>query len=118
MILAGCQMLAPKKLWSLTGNHVFHMPSRVRRGPFLTASSVVSFGATCATLTLTGAGAAPLPPPRTAAAMADAVAGTSRRSPFFAGATPMTRPRDLKYTADMGARFTPLATGFRALGER
>ena len=31
MILAGSQMLAPKKFRSLTGNQVFHMPSRCMR---------------------------------------------------------------------------------------
>ena len=96
MIAAGCQMLAPKKLRSLTGNQVFHDPSSENSGPFLVASSVVSLGSTFSTWTLTGAAAAPLPRSVMAWAMAAAVAAASIRSPSFEGATPTTRPRDLK----------------------
>ncbi len=53
MILAGIQMFAPKKLWSLTGNHVFQVPRICMTGAALDACSVVSFGATGASCTLT-----------------------------------------------------------------
>src|SRR5262245_4890615 len=60
MIFAGVQIFEPKKLWSLTGNHVFHEPRSDRTGPFFAAISVVSFGAVFTTFTPTGAAARPL----------------------------------------------------------
>ena len=58
MILAGRQMFAPKKLRSLTGNHVFQVPRRTMSGPFCIASAVVTLGAMGAVTALIGAGSA------------------------------------------------------------
>ena len=42
-------MFAPKKLWSLIGNHVFQAPSLTMADPLFWAAAVVTFGWTVAT---------------------------------------------------------------------
>src|SRR6185369_7680218 len=110
MILAGSQMFAPKKLRSLTGNHVFHIPSLTICGACFVASAVVSAGASLTSRT--GTGAAGRPPARFARtwAIAVVVAGASSCRPSLDARAPITwPPRPLTNVADTGAPLTALA---------
>src|SRR3954468_13033241 len=117
MSRAGTQMLAPKELRSLIGNHVCHEPSRLMTGAFRAASLVPSFGATSASLTRTFAGDVPLPRLASSSTIAAVVAALSSLRPAELATTPTILPeRPTRYWADFAGFFTAFAAFTRFAG--
>src|SRR5690242_17251505 len=111
MIRAGIQMLAPKKLRSLTGNHVFQDPSFDITGPCVAASAVESFGTSLTVTAATELAFTPPERPSRSLPIAAAVANASSFRPSFAGTTPtIVPPRVLRYVAEAASTWTPFAT--------
>src|SRR5436309_7089684 len=92
MIRAGSQMFAPKKLRSLTGNQVFHVPSFDMTGACVAAAAVESLGSSLTVIAATVAALTPLERAPRSLAIEAAVAAASSLRPSLAGTTPTIVP--------------------------